>query len=59
MQQLAHAAAFLTAVMPPVYLCDVAEDGCWPLIYRQTRGQQRVCCEFWLWNSRCILYVGL
>ena len=30
MQQLAHAAAFLTAVTPPVYLYDVAKDGCWP-----------------------------
>ena len=46
-QQLAHAAAFLTAVTPPVSLSDVAKDGCWPLIYRQTVGQQCGCCEFW------------
>ena len=28
MQQLTHAAAFLTAVTPPVYLSGVAKDGC-------------------------------
>jgi len=28
MQQLAHAAAFLTAVTPPFYLSDVHKDGC-------------------------------
>ena len=28
MQQLAHAAAFLTAITPPFYLFDVDNDGC-------------------------------